>query len=851
MDGTTTTIPAIDIIAVSCGGWHTAIVKSDGTVYSFGRNDFGQLGLGDTTQRTTPTKIDDENATDIIAVSCGDRHTIILKSDGTVYTFGYNNNGQLGLGNTTERTTPTKIVNLQYILNGTTTTISATDIIAVSCGSFHTAILKSDGTVYTFGRNSSGQLGLGNLTNRASPLQISGNFNDIVAVSCGNYHTIILKSDGTAYAFGDNTNRQLGSILAGSVTSISTPILITENIINSYNAFQNIIAVSCGEDHSTIITSDGIAHSVGLNTYGQLGIALGINNSITPQARTFTPVVNNSNISVETIIAIDCGRHHTAIIKGTILDNKITIKRNINTLNINLNSTENTVTGEGFTSITNFNHFIPRKIILTQETSNEYYNNSSLFDSDELGISDFTILEGTGADFPHNAAIPNGTIGTYQIIDKFIECLSSIKRKVLDRYKIFQEKLQENKINKVYTFGYNSGQLGFEHNNHISIPEEVVNDSNNENIDDVIDVSCGGYNTLILKSNGKVFVSGDILGGPDLFTEIVVTDIEGNAKSIIAISSGEQHVALLDSNGNVYTMGYNARGQLGNGTNTHSFLSPVAVVDTNGDIVEDIIAVSCGDSHTAILKSNRTVYTFGDNSKGQLGNGTYTDSYTPVPVVDNNGDIVENIISVSCGSEHSAIVKSNGTVYTFGDNSLKQLGRGEEIYPNITVKSNIPLEVLEYIITDINGNGNSEITKNVIAVSCGYSHTLILKSDGTVFGFGSNLYGQIGFGTSYEEKYAKLIPGVSDIIDISTGMEFSAILKSDGTVYTFGSNGSGRLGLGNTTSIRTTPTQIETHSDIIAVSCGHFHTAIIRQNLDIPVATHQSSIILDQSRKVI
>ena len=879
-----------DIIAVSCGMYHTAIVKSDGTVYTFGLNTYGQLGLGNTTDKNIPTKIENLeytlngttttiSATDIIEVFCGGSYTAILKLDGTVYTFGLNSTGQLGLGDTTNKNIPTKIENLEYTLNGTTTTIPATNIIAVSCGDIHTAILKSDGTVYTFGRNNEGQLGLGDTTQRNTPTQIQGH-EDIIEVSCGLYHTAIVKSNGTVYTFGRNNDGQLGLGDSGSGTERTTPTQI--------QGFEDIIAVSCGDYHTAILKNDGTVYTFGWNYYGQLGLGnsgSGTDRTTPTQIQTHSdiiavscrrgntailksdrtlytfgdntygqlgdgsttrrdtpvPVVDNNNISVDNIATVSCGHYSTVIIQG-IIDNKITIKRNIDSFNINLNSIENTITGEGFTSITNFNHFIPRKIILTQETSNEYYNNSSLFDSDELGISDFTILEGTGADFPHNAAIPNGTIGTYQIINKFIECLSSIKRKVLDRYKIFQEKIQENKINKIYTFGINStGQLGLGDYDNRNTPTQI------QGHEDVIAVSCGRTNTLILKSNGTVFYSGSLFGSATLFTEIV----HDNAKNIIAISSGINHVALLKSNGNVYTMGYNTSGQLGDGSNTNSISSPVPVVDINGDIVEDIIAVSCGKYYTAILKSNGTVYTFGRNTYGQLGDGSYTNSNTPVPVVDINGDIVEDIIAVSCGGEHTAIVKSNGTVYTFGRNNVKQLGIGEEYYPNITSRSTIPLQVLEYIITEENGDGYSETAKDVIAVSCGDRHTLILKSDGTVFSFGNNTTFELGLGitNSFYEEYAKFIAGISDIIDISAGYSFSAILKSDGTVYTFGNNGYGQLGIGDVPGVsRTTPTHIETHTDIIAVSCGHNYAAIIKQELDIPVSTHQSSIILDQSR---
>ena len=139
--------------------------------------------------------------------------------------------------------------------------------------------------------------------------------------------------------------------------------------------------------------------------------------------------------------AIDIHENFSAVIDT--VNKKITVTT---TSNSDLSLVNNTRTGDGFTSITNFLHKVSTnnngKIKLTQETSNEYNNNSIVnFDDDELVISDFTVLEGSGADFPHNAAIPSETIGTYQIINKFIESLSSIKKRILDRSKVLQEDL--------------------------------------------------------------------------------------------------------------------------------------------------------------------------------------------------------------------------------------------------------------------------------------------------------------------------------------------------------------------------------------------------------------------------
>ena len=185
---------------ISTGEEHTLALKSDGTVWAWGSNDNGQLGDGTYTYRITPVQVG--SLSDIIAIACGGvldtkkGFSIALKSDGAVWAWGGNDNGQLGDGTKIGKANPVQVNGLS-------------DVIAVAGGGSHAAALKSDGTVWTWGYNSDGELGDGTKTKRTTPVQVSG-LSNIIAIACGGYHTVALKSDGTIWTWGYNGYGQLG-----------------------------------------------------------------------------------------------------------------------------------------------------------------------------------------------------------------------------------------------------------------------------------------------------------------------------------------------------------------------------------------------------------------------------------------------------------------------------------------------------------------------------------------------------------------------------------------------------------------------------------------------------------------
>lgn len=243
-----------NIIAISAGGqWnptteategHSVALKSDGTVWAWGYNGYGQLGDGTTVNRPTPVQV--SGISDIIAIACGYGHTMALKSDGTVWAWGLNDEGQLGDGTTTNRTIPVQVSSLS-------------DVIAIECGGYHSLALKSDGMVWVWGYNGNGELGDGTTVNRYTPTQVTG-INNVIAVAGGQYHSIALKSDGTIWAWGINWFGLLGD---GTTTNRKTPVQVGE--------LSDVSAIAGGGYHTIALKSDGTVWTWGRNDKGQLG----------------------------------------------------------------------------------------------------------------------------------------------------------------------------------------------------------------------------------------------------------------------------------------------------------------------------------------------------------------------------------------------------------------------------------------------------------------------------------------------------------------------------------------------------------------------------------------------------
>jgi alpha-tubulin suppressor-like RCC1 family protein len=273
---------------VSSGDFHTAAIKTDGTLWTWGRGTNGRLGNGVTTGSISTPVTTFAGGTNWKQVSAGYRHTAAIKTDGTLWTWGFGTDGRLGNNSGTSVSTPV------------TTFAGGTNWKQVSATA-HTAAIKTDGTLWTWGRNQGGALGTNDITNRLTPVTTFAGGTNWKQVSCGYRFTSAIKTDGTLWTWGYGSSGRLGN---NSGTNVSTPV-------TTFAGGTNWKQVSAGYQHTAAIKTDGTLWTWGDGFFGRLGNATLLSDRSTP-VTTFAGGTNWKQVSA--------GEEHTAAIKtdGTL-----------------------------------------------------------------------------------------------------------------------------------------------------------------------------------------------------------------------------------------------------------------------------------------------------------------------------------------------------------------------------------------------------------------------------------------------------------------------------------------------------------------------------------------------------
>jgi len=255
-----------------------------------------------------------------------------------------------------------------------------------------------------------------------------------------------------------------------------------------------------------------------------------------------------------------------------------------------------------------------------------------------------------------------------------------------------------------------------------------------------------------------------------------------------AVSAGRNFTMALKSDATLWAWGANAIGQLGDST-TISKKTPVKILD-------DVVAVSANGYHTMAIKSDGSLWGWGCNYYGQLGNGSTKNSLSPIKIMD-------DVVMVSADSSRTLVIKSDSSLWAWGSNADGRLGDGTLVTKTTPVK----------------------IMDDVISVSTGGYHTMAIKSDGTLWAWGLNNAGRLGDGTTINRLLPVKI--LDSVTSVSAGNWHTMAIKTDGTLWAWGLNNSGRLGDGTTVN-RIAPVKVL--DSILAVSAGGEHTLALKAN---------------------
>jgi alpha-tubulin suppressor-like RCC1 family protein len=659
-------VPLSGVTAIAAGGNSSAALKSGGSVWMWGDNSMGQCCQASGSSYSGAIEVTNTNISNIIAIASGTNHVLALRNDGTVWGWGSNANGQLGQRSTSSpaQGTPVKVLTSSGTLTG---------VVAIAAGESYSIAVKGDGTVWAWG-NLGGSL----IPNVTSATQISGVSGALKAAA--SLHVLIGGSNGSVTALGVNTNGELG---IGTSTSSTTPLLSTAVLTPQppeptfspdggiYAGPQQVV-ISCTDSTATIYyTTDGSAPGPGNGLIIASGQSVSIGAANLLRARA---VAGNTSSQIKSAAyhmgyQMLAGGQHSVLLNtdGTVYtwgsngSDQLGLGWNsdqaLPQLVASLSGSVTAIAAGEFNTAAILNSGTNIGTVWVWGGAAATGGNSTATISTPTQVSGITgavavalgwyhtvILTGSGTvktlGYGGFGELGTGNEGTYST-PQAVSLPSGVKAIAAGQYHTLA--LLNN--GTVYAWGYNNaGQSG---NNSTTEDDSPVQVSGLNNIVAIAAANCSSF---ALRNDGTVWAWGDdggvttfgVPGGGDLLADDldnyeVVPVLVGTMRDVVGVAAGSYHGVALRGDGTILTWGQNDNDAVSSSGTTGQLMLPVPVpsfslTDGTTSLASVTTMVSAGDYHSlAVLNTTgvQTLWAWGSNLNGELGDGTFTSRYTP------------------------------------------------------------------------------------------------------------------------------------------------------------------------------------------------------------------------------